>query len=250
MSRPTLFAGVKPSHRLAQEEIFGPVQVVIAFDDEAEAVSIANGTGYGLVAGVWTADGARQMRLAKTLRAGQVFLNNYGAGGGRRTAVRRGRQIRTRPREGVRGAVRVLGVEDGRGMARLTDMSRLRTMAPLCAALALSGCALAPEYKTFYLSNEDWSGTALSARGKLTVSDSVAGVAPNTITVLNIGALGTAPRDYLGRLRTQDERARTLMAALERRGVAPANIAVETLAADAPAPLWWPRKPTVVVVRY
>ena len=71
-----------PDHRLAQEEIFGPVQVVIPFDDEAEAVAIANGTGYGLVAGVWTADGGRQMRLAKALHAGQVFVNNYGAGGG------------------------------------------------------------------------------------------------------------------------------------------------------------------------
>ncbi|QEE19318.1 aldehyde dehydrogenase family protein [Youhaiella tibetensis] len=79
---PTLVAGIDPSNRLAQDEIFGPVQVVIPFDTEADAIAIANGTDYGLVAGVWTRDGARQMRVAKAIKTGQVFLNNYGAGGG------------------------------------------------------------------------------------------------------------------------------------------------------------------------
>ena len=80
--RPTLFADVSPDHSLAQDEIFGPVQVIMPFDDEDEAVAIANGTDFGLVASCWTRDGARQMRMAKRLRVGQVFLNNYGAGGG------------------------------------------------------------------------------------------------------------------------------------------------------------------------
>ena len=80
--RPTLVAPVPADHALAQEEIFGPVTVVIAFEGEAEAVRIANGTPYGLVAGVWTRDGSRALRLARALKCGQVFVNNYGAGGG------------------------------------------------------------------------------------------------------------------------------------------------------------------------
>ena len=79
---PTLFSDVPPDHSLAQDEIFGPIQVIIPFDTEEEAVQIANATDYGLVASIWTQNGARQMRLAKALNSGQVFINNYGAGGG------------------------------------------------------------------------------------------------------------------------------------------------------------------------
>ena len=80
--QPTLYADVPPDHPLAQEEIFGPVQALLAFDGEAEALCMANGTAYGLVAGVWTRDGGRQLRMARRLHCGQVFINNYGAGGG------------------------------------------------------------------------------------------------------------------------------------------------------------------------
>ena len=80
--QPTLVADVPAAHRLAQEEIFGPVQVVIPFDGEAEGLAIANGTDFGLVAGVWTRDGGRALRMARKLKCGQVFVNNYGAGGG------------------------------------------------------------------------------------------------------------------------------------------------------------------------
>jgi aldehyde dehydrogenase (NAD+) len=79
---PTLLRDVPPQSRLACDEVFGPVLAAMPFDDEAHAIRLANGTGYGLVAGVWTRDGARQLRMARALESGQVFVNNYGAGGG------------------------------------------------------------------------------------------------------------------------------------------------------------------------
>lgn len=80
--RPTLFGPVPRDHTLACDEVFGPVLSAIPFEDEADAIRLANATDYGLVAGIWTRDGGRQMRVAKKMRCGQVFVNGYGAGGG------------------------------------------------------------------------------------------------------------------------------------------------------------------------
>jgi aldehyde dehydrogenase (NAD+) len=79
---PTLLRDVPIAHRLNQEEVFGPVLCAMKFKDEDHAVELANATRYGLVAGIWTRDGARQLRMAKRVQSGQVFINNYGAGGG------------------------------------------------------------------------------------------------------------------------------------------------------------------------
>ncbi|MFW8595177.1 aldehyde dehydrogenase family protein [Cribrihabitans neustonicus] len=77
----TILADVDPQSRVAQEEIFGPVACFTPFDSEAEAIAIANGTPFGLVAGVFTRDLARAHRVAQRLRAGQVFVNEWFAGG-------------------------------------------------------------------------------------------------------------------------------------------------------------------------
>jgi len=79
---PALLRDVPPTHRLAQEEVFGPVLAAMAFRDEDHATELANSTQFGLVAGIWTRDGGRQLRMARRVRSGQVFINNYGAAGG------------------------------------------------------------------------------------------------------------------------------------------------------------------------
>lgn len=80
--RPMLFGRVPASHVLATQEVFGPVLSAMQFSDEAEAIKLANCTEYGLLAGLWTHDGGRQQRMARKIRAGQVYINSYGAGGG------------------------------------------------------------------------------------------------------------------------------------------------------------------------
>jgi aldehyde dehydrogenase (NAD+)/betaine-aldehyde dehydrogenase len=79
---PTVIADVDPASTIAQEEIFGPVLTVNRFFDEDEAIRLANGTQYGLLGAVWTTDLSRAHRLAAEIRAGQVYVNTYGAGGG------------------------------------------------------------------------------------------------------------------------------------------------------------------------
>jgi aldehyde dehydrogenase (NAD+) len=79
---PVLFGPVPRDNALACEEVFGPVLSIVPFEDEADAIGLANATEYGLVAGIWTRDGGRQMRVARKMQCGQVFVNGYGAGGG------------------------------------------------------------------------------------------------------------------------------------------------------------------------
>jgi len=110
---PALFGPVPEDDELAKDEVFGPVLSLLPFDDEADAIRIANDTEYGLVAGVWTRDGSRQTRMAKALRCGQVFLNGYGAGGGIELPF---------------GGVRKSGHGREKGFAALHEFSQLKTV--------------------------------------------------------------------------------------------------------------------------
>jgi acyl-CoA reductase-like NAD-dependent aldehyde dehydrogenase len=74
---PTIFTGVTTDMRIAQEEVFGPVLAVIPFEDEEDAIAIANDVNYGLAAGVWTNDLTRSLKMADKLQAGTVWVNTY-----------------------------------------------------------------------------------------------------------------------------------------------------------------------------
>jgi acyl-CoA reductase-like NAD-dependent aldehyde dehydrogenase len=75
--QPTIFADVTNDMRIAQEEIFGPVVCVLPFEDEAEAIALANGTAFGLAASVWSSNVARAHRVAQSIRAGIVWINDH-----------------------------------------------------------------------------------------------------------------------------------------------------------------------------
>ena len=94
--RPTVFSEVTPEMTIAQEEIFGPVLAIMPYDDEDDAVRIANDTIYGLAGGVWSADEERAKRVARRIRTGQVEINGGGLQPAR--AVRRIQAVRPRPR--------------------------------------------------------------------------------------------------------------------------------------------------------
>ena len=110
---PVLFGPVPRTHRLASQEIFGPVLAAMPFDDEDDAVQLANATEYGLVAGVWTENGNRQARMARRLASGQVFINCYGAGGGVELPF---------------GGVKKSGYGREKGLLALDEMSTTKTV--------------------------------------------------------------------------------------------------------------------------
>ena len=97
------------------------------------------------------------------------------------------------------------------------------------AALVLSGCALAPQYESFYLGHEDWRGTGLNFRGRLVVSDIVAGTKPYSMARVEIGGVLGLPSDPARRTLILDARARNAIAELERDGIPPRDITLEVL---------------------
>jgi hypothetical protein len=104
---------------------------------------------------------------------------------------------------------------------------RRRAVVGWLLALALAGCALAPEFKTFHLSHKEWRGTALTQGGRLIVADAVAGAAPRTVTIIEIGGVLGLPYDPARRMRILDQRAWVVTAELERDGIAASDIGLD-----------------------
>ncbi|HEY4192546.1 MAG TPA: aldehyde dehydrogenase family protein [Mesorhizobium sp.] len=110
---PKLYGPVPRANDLAREEVFGPVLSVIPFEDEADAIGAANGTDFGLIAGVWTQDAKRATRVARKVRAGQVYINAYGAGAGVELPF---------------GGIRKSGHGREKGLAALHDFTTMKTI--------------------------------------------------------------------------------------------------------------------------
>jgi aldehyde dehydrogenase (NAD+) len=109
---PTIFDVSDASSPIATQEVFGPVLTIVPFDDEREAVRIANGVGYDLAAAVWTKDIERAFRVANRLRAGQVHINSWGIGSGVELSF---------------GGIRRSGFGREKGLRALDEYSALRT---------------------------------------------------------------------------------------------------------------------------
>ena len=109
---PRVYGPVPRSNELAHQEVFGPVLSVLPFDDEADAVRLANGTDYGLMAAVWSHDGNRAVRVSRGIKAGQVYVNSFGAGGGIELPF---------------GGMKKSGHGREKGFAALHDVSQIRT---------------------------------------------------------------------------------------------------------------------------
>ena len=110
---PRIYDPAPRQYELSCDEVFGPVLTLLTFEDEADAVKLANATDYGLMAAVWSANGSRALRVARRIKAGQVYVNAFGAGGGVELPF---------------GGMKKSGHGREKGLAALQDMSQLRTI--------------------------------------------------------------------------------------------------------------------------